>query len=98
MKSPANFGELDGTTRFESGSASARVNCLPAFEPFIPVAVALSAKNGAVEAVLAEEFSVTTYTAAADAGALPPLPRAEALTSIFPPATPTAALPPLGGS
>jgi hypothetical protein len=64
----------NGTTPFESGSVSARVTLLPAVEPFIPVAVALSAKNGATAAVLAPAFGVTTNTAGADAGALPEVP------------------------
>src|SRR5690348_7203582 len=97
-KSPANFGELDGTTVFESGSVSARVTVLPAFGAFIPVAVALSAKNGATEAVLAAAFSVTTNTAGADAGALPEVPGADALIRIFPLATAMASVPPWCGS
>src|SRR5258708_18053458 len=60
IKSPANSGELDGTTRFESGSVSARVTALPAFGAFTPVAVALSAKNGATAPNLTHAFSVTT--------------------------------------
>jgi hypothetical protein len=97
-KSPGNFGELDGTTPFESGSVSARVTFLPAFEPFIPVAVALSAKNRATAAVLAPAFSVTTNTAGADAGALPEVPGADALIRIFPLSTATASVPPRLGS
>src|SRR5215472_2746453 len=95
MKSPAKSGEPDGTTMFESGSVSARVTVLPAFGPFTPVAFALIAKNGATAAVLAPAFSVTTYTAGADAGALPEVPGADALTRIFPLYTEMASVPPL---
>src|ERR1700730_2546288 len=98
MKSPANSGELDGTTRFESGSVSARVTFLPAFGAFTPVAVALSAKNGATAAVLAPAFSVTANTAGADAGALPEVPGADALIRIFPLYTETWSVPPRLGS
>src|SRR5258708_654514 len=94
MKSPANSGELDGTTRFESGSASARVTFLPAFGAFTPVAVALSAKNGATAAVLAPGFRVTANTAGADAGALREVPGADALIRIFPLNAATASVPP----
>src|SRR6266851_223650 len=97
-KSPGKSGELDGTTPLESGSVSARVTFLPAFEPSAPVAVALSAKNGATAAVLAPAFSVTTNTAGADAGALPPVPGADALIRIFPLSTATASVPPRFGS
>ncbi len=98
MKSPANFGELDGMTMFESGSVSARVTAWPAPVPFTAVAVALRAKNGATAAVLAPVFSVTTYTAAAFFGALPEVPGADALSSIFPLSTATASVPPRCGS
>src|SRR6516164_5776881 len=98
MKSPANSVELDGTTPFESGSVSARVTFLPAFEPFTPVAVALSAKNGATAAVLAPASSVTANTAGADTGALPEVPGADALIRIFPLSTETASVPPMFGS
>src|SRR3974390_911029 len=94
MKSPPNADELDGTTPLESGSVSARGTFLPAFEPFAPVAVALSAKNGATAAVLAPAFSVTANTAGADAGALPEVPGAGALIRIFPLYTATAQGPP----
>src|SRR5580704_5614639 len=97
-KSPANFAEPDGTTVFESGSVSARVTFLPAFGAFTAVAVALSAKNGATEAVLAAAFSVTTNTAGADADALPPVPGADALIRIFPLYAWTASVPPMCGS
>src|SRR5215469_17359307 len=53
MKSPANFGELDGMTMFESGSVSARVTVLLASGPLTAVAVALTAKTGATVAVMA---------------------------------------------
>ena len=66
--------------------------------PFTPVAVALSAKNGATAAVLAPAFSVTANTAGADAGALPEVPGADALTRIFPLYTATASVPPSCGS
>src|SRR5580700_6734002 len=98
MKSPANCGESDGTTAFESGSVSARVTFLPAFGAFTPVAVALSAKNGATAAVLAPAFSAATNTAGADAGALPEVPGADAVIRIFPLATATASVPPRCGS
>ena len=98
MKSPANSGELDGTTSFESGSVSARVTFLPEFGAFTPVAVALSAKNGATAAVLAPAFSVTANTAGADTGALPEVPDADALIRIFPLYTATASVPPRCGS
>src|SRR5690349_18749346 len=98
MKSPANSGELDGTTPFESGSVSARVTFVPGFGAFTPVAVALSAKKGAAAAVLDPEFSVTAYTAAADAGALPEVPGADALIKIFPLDTAMASVPPMCGS
>src|SRR5258708_38671934 len=94
MKSPANSGELDGTPRFESGSASARVTFLPAFGAFTPVAVALSATNGATAAVLAPAFRVTANTPGADARALPGEPGAGALIRIFPVNAPTASVPP----
>src|SRR5580704_6870023 len=97
-KSPANFGEPDGTTVFESGSVSARVTFAPAFGAFTAVAVVLSAKNGATEAVLAAAFSVTTNTAGAAAGALPPVPGADALIRIFPLYAATASVPPMCGS
>src|SRR5258708_38300352 len=97
MKSPANSGELDGTTRFESGSVSARVTFLPAFGAFTPVAVALSAKNGATAAVLAPAVSVTTNTAGVDAFALPEGPGAEALIRSFPLNPATASVPPRCG-
>jgi hypothetical protein len=74
------------------------VTFLPAFDPFTPVADALSAKNGTTEAVLAPAFSVTAYTAGADAGALPEVPGADALISIFPLSTATASVPPMLGS
>src|SRR6516164_4745493 len=95
MKSPGNFGELDGMTKFESGSVSARVIFPPLFTE---VAVALIAKNGATAAVLAVAFSVTTYTAAAFFGALPEVPGAEALIRIFPLSTEMASVPPWCGS
>src|SRR5215469_3577232 len=98
MKSPANPGEPDGTTLFESGSVSARVTCLPAFGALTPVAVALMAKNGATAAVLAAVFSVTAYTAGADADALPVVPGEDALMRIFPWYTETASVPPRCGS
>src|SRR6516162_2753249 len=98
MKSPPNFGELDGTTMFESGSVRARVTVFPAFEPFTAVAVALIAKNGATAAVMAPEFSVATYTAGAFAGALPEVPGADALIRIFPLNTEMASVPPMCGS
>src|SRR5215470_68541 len=98
MKSPANCGEPGGTIAFESGSASARVTVLPAFGAFTPVAVALSAKNGATAAVLAPAFSVTTNTAGALAGALPEVPGADALIRIFPLYAATASVPPICGS
>src|SRR5580704_792314 len=98
MKSPANFDELDGTTPFESGSVSARVTFWPAFEPSAPVAVALSAKNGATAAVLDPAFSVTANTAGADADALPEVPGADALIRIFPWSTAMASVPPRCGS
>src|SRR5215813_5769707 len=98
MKSPANFGELDGMTKFESWSVSARVTVLPAFVPFTAVAVALMAKNGVTAAVLAAAFSVTTYTAAASFGAVPEVPGADALIRIFPLYTETPSVPPLCGS
>src|SRR5580704_10031644 len=97
-KSPPNFGDVDGTTAFESGSVSARVTFLPLLLPFTPVAVALSAKNGATAAVLAPAFSVTAYTAGADAGALPSVPGADALIRIFPLYTATASVPPRCGN
>src|SRR5215469_9211744 len=95
MKSPANFGELDGMTMFESGSVSARVTFPPLFTE---VAVALIAKKGASAAVLAVAFSVATYTAAAFFGALPEVPGADALMRIFPLNTEMASVPPLCGS
>src|SRR5215471_9805731 len=98
MKSPANSGELDGTIKFESGSVSARVTFLPAFGALTPVAVALSAKNGATLAVLVPAFSVTTNTAGADAGALPPVPGADALIRIFPWYASMASVPPFCGN
>src|SRR5215469_14812218 len=98
MKSPPNFGDVDGTIVFESGSVSASVTFLPLLLPLTPVAVALSAKNGATAAVLAPEFSVTTNTAGADAGALPEVPGADALIRIFPLSTETASVPPRCGS
>src|SRR5215469_14094589 len=98
MKSPANFGEPDGTSPFESGSVSARVTFLPAFGAFTPVAVAFSAKNGATVAVLVPAFSVTAYTAGADAGGLPEVPGEDALIRIFPFCTATESVPPRCGS
>src|SRR5580704_8864241 len=88
-KSPANADELDGTTPFESGSVSARVTFWPAFGALTPVAVALAAKNGATAEVLFAEFSVTAYTAGADAGGLPLVPGEDALIRILPPITAT---------
>src|SRR5215469_18369453 len=98
MKSPANAGEPDGTTAFESGSVSARVTLLPAFEPLTPVAVAFAAKNGATAAFLVPVFSVTVYTAGADADALPVVPGEDALMRIFPLYTATESVPPMCGS
>src|SRR5262249_5700688 len=97
-KSPANSGEPDGMTPFESGSVSARVTFLPAFGALTSVAAALSAKNGTTAAVLAPALRVTANTAGADAGALPEVPGPDALIRIFPLSTATASLPPRCGS
>src|SRR6516162_2089218 len=96
MKSPANAAEFVGAISVESGSVSARVTLLPELEPFAAVAVALIAKNGVAVAV--PPLSVTTYTAGAFFGALPPVPGADAAIRIFPWYTETESVPPRCGS